>query len=67
MKNWGTIITRSFLTFLAVFGLTSSQAFAIELDDASLTVSLTPTKTIIRGQRFVSQGPQIINLLRHGR
>jgi photosystem II cytochrome c550 len=61
MKNWTNIIIRSCLTFLAVFGLTSFQAFAIELDDASLTVPLTQTKTIVLTPEQVKRGKRLFN------
>ena len=61
MKNFLNVVYRSVIIFVSVFVLTSSQSWAIELDDAILTVPLTSTKTVTLTPEQVKRGKRLFN------
>lgn len=61
MKNWLKVITRGILASLSIILITSSSSWAIELDDAVLTVPLTTTKNITLTAEQVKRGKRLFN------
>ena len=61
MKNISSLLSRSLLSFFTVLFLNGSISFAVELDDAVLTVPLTSTKTVTLTAEQVKRGKRLFN------
>ena len=61
MKNFLKVVYRSVTILLSIFVFTSSNSWAIELDDAVLTVPLNSTKTIVLTPEQVKKGKRLFN------
>ena len=61
MKNISTFFSRSILSFFTILFLNSSISYAVELDDAVLTVPLTSTKTVTLTAEQVKRGKRLFN------
>ena len=61
MTNISTFFSRSILSFFTILFLNSSISYAVELDDAVLTVPLTSTKTVTLTAEQVKRGKRLFN------
>jgi photosystem II cytochrome c550 len=61
MKNLLNLVYRSVLVVFSIFAFTCSSSWAIELDDAVLTVPLTSTKTVTLTPEQVKRGKRLFN------